>query len=893
MTTEAYRRPAISAVLLLAALISLALCLPKLISPPELVAAIDAGCTDPAFRSLAGSPIPLVEFSCWLDRLIAGDRGGLAAIMHGHNLLAHFLATLVLAGLLIRLGVGRTRAGWGAALFAVHPTTFEAVSIVGFRSAILGGLFVFLCLASVARGVSTRRRIHALPAGLFAVLAAAASPFAAVVLPWLGYLVGARVAGRGVVPAVGLVFPVLSVLVLYQAWPLPLESMSMAALAAPLAAIFVPAVPASLGAPLGTGIVGASIGVGLVLLVAVLAIALRRRQPSLSTGLGLVAVGVLPAVWQSPLAPDVAGYLVIAGLAVVVASLRLPRLPLVALASVAILGMVVVDWSRDWIYRDAGSLFSTAALTPLGRALHGEQLASSSDGATQKRAITALAEALPQLSSLTTRRRIQEAYVRVLSRQGQAGDASLAAEEMCRIAEAIGDRESSLQAYLMTAECFSIENHRAKVDEFIAKARALAPRHPEVLAARGEREFAALVVAADAAQKSNWIESGDARLVSIEALADQALRADPDCFRASLLKGRILEARGDVLDALPHFERAITAAPTRAAPRLLLERLFLANDMAEQARECIDAALHDGIDDPRVHYRKVLLLAGSGDLAGAQQYLEAYVKNHVESEQARVMLANMLSAHALRIEDTAQPAELRRLSERIAELNPEDPKGYLVRAEVLMRRKPPKFKNYIDAIVLIENARLAMPGDAEVLRRLATAHRDFGWKLFLSSQQALAMDHFQKFLILAPDSVERGPVRRTYDGHCRRLRDRGLKDLEAGQGKAAAASLHRLTELKPESAVSHFQLGLARMEESKHKDLEVSKLTDAVACIDKAIDLGRADKADVSVYFLPLIDALIRMGRPTEARQRAESFLKNPGPSTEEVLQKIRRRIAR
>jgi len=883
MTLETYRRPGIPAVLLLAILGLLALWFPKWIAPPALVSAIDAACTD---GTPMASPIPVLWCSYWLDRAVASGPVHLAAVMHAHSVLAHLLSGMVLLSLLMQLGARGAVATCGAAVFVVHPMALEAVSIVGFRSLVYGGLFSFLCLAWIGQWGRDGAWRHALVAGACAALAAACSPPVAAVLPGLALLVAVRVGGRAGVALLASALPVLLVTAGYQHWPLALGPQPLAALSAPFASILIPSAPAGLGALPITGAAGAVLGVGVVASLGCVSLALYRRRPALATASGALAVAALPALWSTPLAPAAAGYLVIAGLALALA------LPMgfasvrVSLGWIAVVCLVVVDWSRDPIYRDAGSLFTAAGASPLAQALLGEHLAvESEDGASQQRAIKLLGSSLPDLPRSPQTARIHRSYVGVLTRQGRAGDASVAAEELCRMAEGLGDEALTLRAYLLAAECLSIENYDARVHEYIDKARALDPDHPEVVAARGEREFAALAAGVDGAKESVWIQADDPRAARIEALADRALSVDAECVRARLLKGRILEARGDVLDALAHYERAIAKAPTRTEPRLLLARLYMDNEMTPEAEQCIRAALSAGVDDPRIHFSLVMVLTAKGQSSDALQYLEVYVRNHSDSRQARVLLASLLSARGLRIEDQAPPEELRQLAARIELLNPEDPKGYLVRAEVLMRSKPPKFENYVKAIVLIENARLEMPDDADVRRRLAIAHRDFGWKLLLASREDLAMDHFQQFLKLAPPSIERGPVLRTYRNHCLNLQKKGLEDLRAGLGQEAAARLQRFTQLLPLRAEGHFQLGLARMEQELFEP--------ALASFERAVELGSAKQEDVSVYILPLLDTLHRMDRPEDARRRAEAFLKDPGPASQEMQDKIRLRISR
>ena len=881
MTSEVYRRSGIPAVLL-AILALLAVWLPKLISPPALVAAMDGACTDADLWSSANSPIPIVEFTYWLDSLVAEDHPALTAVMHGQSALLHILVVTVLLRLLLLLGVARIPSICGAAMFAVHPIAFEAVSIVSFRSTILSGLFALSALSLLAHRESAYRRTGLLAAGLCAALTAAADPFAALALPGFGYLVGVRVANRGWRYATGLAVPVLAVVAGYVAWPWSMAQLSLAKLTVPIVALFVPAAPAGLGEPLVTN------GVGVAMICAVVlasALVLRRRQALLSMGFGMLAIAAIPALWAVPLLPDPAGYLVLVAAALLFAGLPISQRAHIGLTAVAVVLMTVVDWRRDVIYRSSAALYVAGGSQPLARCMLGECLADSDDGEVQQRAITVLEAALPDLPVTPRKARIQEAYVRVLTRQGRPGDASLAAEELCKSAETLGQRDGKLKAYLIAAECFSIENYAAKIEEYVGKASELAPDHPEVVAVRGERAFAALATAAGENKKPRWLDKDDPRVVAIDALADQALAADSECFRALLLKGRLLESRGDVLDALPYYEQAIVLAPLRTEPRLLLARLYMGNEMMEEAGTCVRAALQAGVDDPRLHFYLVMILTAKGQSSDARQYLEAYVKNHGESAQARVLLASLLSAHALQIQDQAQPAQLRALAARIERLNPEDPKGYLVRAAVLMRSKPPKFENYVKAIVLIENARLLMPKDPDVKRRLAIAHRDFGWKLYLSTKPESAMDHFQKFLTMAPAKVERGPVQRTYRSHCRKLQEQGLKDLREGLVSAAAKSFQRFTELLPLDGEGYFHLGLARM--------EASKLAAALGAFEKAISLGRAADRDVSPYLLPLLDTLHRMGRSAEASQRAKAFLKDPGPAGEALLEKIRQRVSK
>lgn len=86
---------------------------------------------------------PLTSFSYWLDFKVWGLN---PAAFHLSNILLHVLNSILLLGLLLRLGFGRPASLSGALLFSVFPAHFENVSWISGRTDLLSFLFAALSL---------------------------------------------------------------------------------------------------------------------------------------------------------------------------------------------------------------------------------------------------------------------------------------------------------------------------------------------------------------------------------------------------------------------------------------------------------------------------------------------------------------------------------------------------------------------------------------------------------------------------------------------------------------------------------------------------------------------------------------------------------------------------
>jgi tetratricopeptide (TPR) repeat protein len=832
---------------------------------------------------------PVAWLSFRLDHAMVGDSAELAGVMHLHSVLLHLSVSVVLLVLLCRLRVQPIRAMLGAGLFVVHPAVFETASVIAFRPAILAALFSLLAVFFAVRRLQTGGRAQTWAAVSCAALAVGSLPLAAFALPVLGYVVGWWGEHRGRATAVRLGVPAAVVFCL-GAWlqGLPFYSFTPVATLDPVLAVLWPRTPAMVFGPVLDPSVAAGVAsVAVMLAIGGIALIVAKRAPGVATGLTWVAVACVLGGLGGEAQPDLAGYLAVAGGAFVVASFPIPRGAMIAIGSVAALGLVVFDLTLAPWYDDGADLWRDVAdRSPVAAVLLAQSLAESRLDDQRREALAHLLKALPRLPENATRLRALETQVRLYANLGQTAEASRTAESLCVLAEGLRkvvSDERMLGYYLRTAECFSVENSRTKIDEYFDKARKLAPTHPSVVAADAEQMYVKLVHAVrrerddpDVDVKPGWLRSDEARLGPITSRIDEALAKDSRCYRALILKGRIAEAMGGVLSAVPLYESAIEAGPKRAEARILLATLYVANELPEAAEQCVKKALLDGVDDPSLHYLLGNIYAVQGRRDDARRYLEAYLGNRPGNRDAMILLANLLSAEALSKRDRIPVGELKEYADRIRLLNVDDPKGWMVQAAVLCKSRPRKF---IEAIVLLEKALRKMPENPGVKRQLACAHRDYGWMLTMTHRDT-AMDHFKTFLEIAPRDVAVDAVRKAVRSHCKTLERSGRERLRAGEAAVAEASFGRSAFLSPDRPDAFFQLGLARMNQEK--------LDEALDAFENALRLGRKRKQDVSHFLLPLLDILQRVGRADDAKRRGEEFLANPGDADQITVDKIR-----
>ncbi|MCA8944520.1 MAG: hypothetical protein KDB80_18310, partial [Planctomycetes bacterium] len=321
--------------------------------------------------TIANAYLPVSHLSLYADWCLFGTNPIGA---HVHSLLLHVLGAFVLARLLGRLGVGRVGATLVAAVFLAHPALVESVAWVASRKDVLAGLFSFLCLSAVARVANgePRQRWWAIA---FAVLALY-SKATTVVLPLVATLILWRAKPR----RIGLIAGLFGVTLLaglhhtvIAASEGTLVTQGMGTRASHVPGVFwhyfcttiwpfdlnvlYPEVltHASFGADLWPGVM-------LVVGIAVVVVAFRRRRPWLAAGLAVWSIALLPFNTALPASAAAAAdrylYLAIPGAALALLGLG-PKLGRVALAAALVLGVLGTS-SRVRDFETSESLWSAS-----------------------------------------------------------------------------------------------------------------------------------------------------------------------------------------------------------------------------------------------------------------------------------------------------------------------------------------------------------------------------------------------------------------------------------------------------------------------------------------------------------------------------------------------------
>jgi tetratricopeptide (TPR) repeat protein len=331
---------------------------------------------------------PVVKLSLRATYRLAGAS---PFAFHLGNVLAHALASLLLAAVALEL-IGPAPALVAGALFAVHPVTVQAVSIVTARSDVLAALFTFAAFVAVLRFGKTGSG-GALAGVLALELLAFGSKESALLLPVLVGLLGlaagfsrralARVVGASaLVTAAFLLFRIFVIGV--RPGPNNLASLAVAAralyvlkalgayavqLAVAFPTVRLPQRPTGPGDPL--------VLVGLLAIAAAAATAIRgrlRTVPAFAVALTGLTLAPALAVWlvhiprwreEVPVAERWL-YLPVAGIALLVGAaagrMRTPTPAFRALLVALVAALAGASWSREGMYRSQEALGEAAAV---------------------------------------------------------------------------------------------------------------------------------------------------------------------------------------------------------------------------------------------------------------------------------------------------------------------------------------------------------------------------------------------------------------------------------------------------------------------------------------------------------------------------------------------------
>ena len=135
----------------------------------------------------------------------------------------------------------------------------------------------------------------------------------------------------------------------------------------------------------------------------------------------------------------------------------------------------------------------------------------------------------------------------------------------------------------------------------------------------------------------------DPRRILQEALARHHVEQNPNDYAAQYNLGAMLQARGDVVDAITHYEAALVNRPQDAVIHNALGTALLSVGKVPDAISHFEAALkarHDYFD---AHYNLGIVLASRDDLTNALAQFQAAVSLHPDDANAQANLGATLA----------------------------------------------------------------------------------------------------------------------------------------------------------------------------------------------------------------------------------------------------------
>ena len=138
-------------------------------------------------------------------------------------------------------------------------------------------------------------------------------------------------------------------------------------------------------------------------------------------------------------------------------------------------------------------------------------------------------------------------------------------------------------------------------------------------------------------------ETGDPRRVLQEAMARHNVEKNPADFEGHYNLGAMLQARGELPDALQQYELALRIRPEDATVNNAAGGASLAAERPEAAVKYLEAALRSRPDYFDAHYNLGIALAMQNDFAGAVEHFRAAVQLNGEDANAHANLGAALA----------------------------------------------------------------------------------------------------------------------------------------------------------------------------------------------------------------------------------------------------------
>jgi putative PEP-CTERM system TPR-repeat lipoprotein len=220
-----------------------------------------------------------------------------------------------------------------------------------------------------------------------------------------------------------------------------------------------------------------------------------------------------------------------------------------------------------------------------------------------------------------------------------------------------------------------------------------------------------------------------------EQKVERALSINPRAADALLLKGQLLNLRGDRSRAIETFGAAIAAAPNLIAARLERANALVASGEDAKAREDVDAVLKIAPNSALAVYLRGVLLARAQDYPGADAALTRLGPMLGQFPRGFYFLA--VTKYNLGQGEQAADAAARYLARY-----PNEPEAIKLAARIELAGR-----RYPHAIEILSKAMDIGQADAEILDLLGGAYS-------LNGQPVQAVQTLQRAAALAPDNAE-------------------------------------------------------------------------------------------------------------------------------------------
>ncbi len=850
-------------------------------------------------QTIANVYLPVSHLSLYLDyRLFGGDPTG----PHLVSLLLHALGGFVMVRWLLAMGLRALPAHVAGLLFLLHPALCESVAWVSSRKDVLSGLFVFLALWA-----SVRLAFRASFAMLLLVAAcgvlAMYSKATAVVLPLLAAACCAYVGGarrRWLAPLV------LLAVTVPIAWHHQLLAAAEGTLVQEVTSQRMTQAPGALlhylqtiAAPLQLNVLHPETtfaafrqallpGLGVLAVLLFLGHALWRsrwRQAGLGVLLLLLALLPFNTVYPASNVPAADRYLYLALPGAALTVVGLGRLGVV----VGMLLLVPLGWlchERSQVFAGSEAVWrASLAVAPqnavarinlaehlLGRAAAGEAQAGSE-------ARELLAQASAEATFPQHRLRAERALLAIALPEGRYEAAVAHAEQALAAARELpaspAARQLQLHALLDVYQCRRLAERREAAAAALAEAEQLVPDAPVLVGLRAQVWLEQVLAEVGPAAAGL---ADHPRAVQAMAALQAALTRAPEDPLLNRVMGAWEYARGNRLQALAHFRRAIAAAPLDVEAYVNAAELLHQSQLFTEAEKYARMGLVQRPAEPRLRQWLALALAGQGRTDDAIQHMEAYVQARPRDRGAARVLSNLLMGKALSM-GTRSHAELEALLARALKWNPDEPKADILRARMCREQR-----QWREAIGHLERARLAFPGQEDLQRMLAETWRDLGYELWLGREREAADDAFLRFLELAPADLPTDAVRQILQNEWRRLEKEGVTALQQGDAATAERCFRRCLQLDPAAHWAAWLLATVLQPRQGADRQEVDRL------LVQAIDGQRRHGLDASRQVALRVLNLQQLGRQDEAVQLAREFLAAPGDEADpQALQLLRK----